>query len=126
MQTALPILLAFTFPSERNAIGSSPSGFSGVFHHSNRLHVLTPLALIFVTSLANMVAVGPATTKCMRDRKSQEYKDGKKSYDAPPHSADMENLNKQFSVLHGVSSSLNMVGCIATVWYGFYLGERML
>lgn len=124
MQTALPVLLALTFPAERTAIGMTSSSLSGVLEQ--KLHVLTPLSIIFATSLANMVVVGPATTKCMRERKHQETKDGKKSYDPPPHSEAMQAYNKKFAQLHGVSSLLNIFGCIATVWYGVYLGDRML
>ena len=140
MQTALPVILALTFPgsSSPTHISSTtsttswgthttnPSGFSGVFDPSNRLHVLTPLAVMFVTSLINMALVGPATTKTMRERKHQETRDGKKSYEAPPHSKEMQALNKRFGQMHGTSSLLNMAGCLATVWYGFYLAERLV
>jgi Domain of unknown function (DUF4149) len=71
MQTALPVILALTYPGERTAIGLRPSGLSGVFQQQNKLHVLTPLVTMLVTSLANLVVVGPATTKIMRDRKHQ-------------------------------------------------------
>ena len=126
MQTALPIVLALTLPAERTAIGMSPSGISGVLEPSNRLHVLTPIAIILVTSAINLAIVGPATTKTMRERKHQETRDGKMSYDAPPHSKEMQGLNQRFAAQHGASTLLNMAGCIATLWYGFYLGSRML
>ena len=126
MQTAIPVLLALTFPAERTATGISSSSISGVLDPSNRTHVLTPLLLNALCGAANMLFIGPATTKCMKQRKHQETRDGKKSYDAGPHSQAMQDLNKQFGILHGISSLTNMVGCIATVWYGFYLGERLL
>ena len=85
-----------------------------------------PFVIMFTTSLANLLVVGPATTKIMRERKGQENRDGKKSYDPPPHSKEMEAYNKRFSTMHSVSSLLNMAGCLATVWYGFYLGGRMM
>ena len=84
-----------------------------------------PLATIFVTSLVNLVYVGPTTTKVMKERKHQETRDGKRSYDDPPHSPEMQALNRRFATMHGVSSLLNMVGCAATVWYGFYLATRI-
>ena len=84
-----------------------------------------PLATVLVTSAINLVAVGPATTRLMRERKHQETRDGKKSYDAPPHSEEMEKLNKQFAWMHGVSSLLNMVGFVATIAYGVYLADRI-
>lgn len=126
MQTALPVVLALTFPGERTAIGRVPSSISGVLEPSSRIHVLTPLAIMFLTGLTNMVYVGPKTTQIMRERKHQETRDGKKSYDAGEQSEAMQALNKQFGILHGVSSMVNMVGCFATLWYGFYLAERIL
>ena len=126
MQTALPVVLALTFPGERTAIGRIPSSISGVLEPSSRIHVLTPLAIMFLTGLTNMVYVGPKTTQIMRERKHQETRDGKKSYDAGEQSEAMQALNKQFGILHGVSSMVNMVGCFATLWYGFYLAERIL
>jgi Domain of unknown function (DUF4149) len=90
MQTALPILLALTFPGSAHGtqISSTTSttswgvsrtvgGLAGVFEPMNRWAVLTPLATIFVTSLVNLVYVGPTTIKVMRDRKHQETRDGK-------------------------------------------------
>jgi Domain of unknown function (DUF4149) len=71
MQTALPVVLALTFPGERTLAGFRPSSLSGVLEQQNRVHVLTPLLTMFVTGLANLMAVGPATTKIMRERKHQ-------------------------------------------------------
>lgn len=53
-----------------------------------------------------------------------ERKDGKKSYDAPPHSQEMTALNKKFSILHGVSSLLNLGTFIGTIVYGFNLASH--
>ena len=138
MQTALPVALALTFPGSTHgtqispttsttswAVSHTPGGLVGVLEPMNRLAVLAPLATIFVTSLVNLVYIGPTTTKVMRDRKHQETRDGKKSYDNPPHTAEMQELNRRFATMHGVSSLLNMVGCVATVWYGFYLAGRI-
>lgn len=54
-----------------------------------------------------------------------ETKDGKKSYDAPPHSQEMTALNKQFGKIHGLSSLFNLVTFISVVAYGFTLGSRI-
>lgn len=81
------------------------------------------IGTMFVTALLNLVYVGPQTTEVMRLRKHQETRDGKKSYDAGPHSKEMQKLNKQFSILHSVSSLVNMAGFGAMVWYGGVLGE---
>lgn len=124
MQTALPVVLALTYPADKLAIGSH-SGIAGVLAPSNLWTVLAPIALMFLTGLANLALVGPATTKCMRDRKSQERKDGKKSYDAPPHSQEMVALNKKFGMLHGISSVLNLSAFIGSVIYGITLSSRL-
>lgn len=71
MQTALPVILALTYPGERTAMAFRASSLSGVLEKQNILHVLTPLVAMFVTSLANLVAVGPATTRIMKERKHQ-------------------------------------------------------
>jgi hypothetical protein len=125
MQSVLPVLLAVTLPEMRTAIGRIPAGIPGVLHKDNRWRVLTPFVTIFVTGLVNRFYLEPLTTKTMRSRKSQEVRDGKKAYDEGPHSEEMQRLNKRFGILHGASSLINVVGCVATVVYGFYLGDRM-
>ncbi|MCJ1365181.1 hypothetical protein MMC16_004301 [Acarospora aff. strigata] len=84
-----------------------------------------PLLMVFASSLANLALVGPATTRIMRERKHQETRDGKKSYDSPPHSKEMTRMNSAFARMHGASSLLNLIGLLATIWYGFTLGERI-
>jgi len=118
MQTALPVVLALTYPGD----SFSQPGVAGVLENTS---VLYPIAATFLSALANLAVVGPATTKCMDQRKLQERKDGKKSYDAPPHSQEMTALNKRFSVLHGVSSLLNLGTFIGSVVYGFNLASRL-
>jgi hypothetical protein len=51
--------------------------------------------------------------------------DGKKAYDAPPHSQKMTELNKRFGKLHGASTLINLGAIIATITYGVYLGGRL-
>lgn len=126
VQTTLPLVLALTLPSERMATGTVASGIAGVLDPTNRVQVLIPLAVAFFTGAANCWMVGPATAKTMKKRKLQETKDGKKSYDPAPHSEEMQQLNKEFGTLHGISSLLNLVAGISMLWYGFYLGGRML
>lgn len=143
MQTAIPVVLALTYPGSRSALGGSPGSVAGVLAETNRWSVLVPLATMFLTGLANMAWIGPATTKTMRDRKSQgkhlwkrsgvqvadilrtERKDGKKSYDPAPHSQEMLKLNKKFGKLHGYSSVLNLVTFVATIIYGIQLSKRI-
>jgi hypothetical protein len=110
---------------------------------SNRWSVLVPTLTIFATSLVNLVIIGPATTKLILDRKGQgikifgslrgrltnddcsEKRDGKKAYDPTPHSKEMQKLNKAFGRMHGISSLLNLVGFLATAWYGFSIAGRL-
>ncbi|KAB5558501.1 hypothetical protein GE09DRAFT_115683 [Coniochaeta sp. 2T2.1] len=125
MQTAIPVVMALTYPGSKALVGGSASGLAGVLDAGNRWSVLAPLATIFLTGLANMAFVGPATTKTMKDRKMQERKDGKKSYDPAPHSQEMMKLNKKFGKLHGVSSVLNLTTFIATIIYGITLSTRI-
>ncbi|KAL2263224.1 hypothetical protein VTK26DRAFT_7718 [Humicola hyalothermophila] len=127
MQTVLPLVTALTYPAGASAFGPDGGlgGVAGVLHPANRWGVLAPLASAALCALANLAVVGPATTKVMDARRQQEKKDGKKSYDAPPHSQEMLALNKQFSMLHGISSLLNLSTFIATVAYGVTLGHRL-
>ena len=54
-----------------------------------------------------------------------EERDGKKSYDPKPHSQEMTALNKRFGQVHGISSLLNLATFVATIVYGFHLGDRL-
>lgn len=117
--------MALTFPAERTAIGTGSSSLAGVLEPEHRWTVLAPLAVTALTGAANALFIGPMTTRCMRERKHQETRDGKKAYDAGPHSEAMQVLNRRFAWLHGASSMTNLVGCLTTLAYGFYLGERL-
>lgn len=83
----------------------------------------TLITTILVTGVVNLAYVGPQTTEVMKLRKHQETRDGKKSYDAGPHSEEMKALNKRFGMLHGISSLVNLVGFLGMCWYGLLLGE---
>ncbi|KAF2175673.1 hypothetical protein K469DRAFT_609896, partial [Zopfia rhizophila CBS 207.26] len=118
LQSLTPVLLTLTYPA----------GFRSLLpNQHNQLATdrlsLTLIGTMLITGLINWAYVGPQTTEVMKLRKHQETRDGKKSYDPPPHSEEMKKLNKRFSMLHGISSLVNLVGIIATVWYGFVLGE---
>lgn len=78
-----------------------------------------------MTGLANWVVLLPATKACIVERRKQEEKDGKRSWDPAPHSQEMAALNKKFGMLHGVSSLLNVVHLVATVVYGVTLAGRI-
>lgn len=123
LQTILPAALAVTLPG--HSPFGFPSGIQGVLDPSNRWGTLIPLATAFVTGLANWSYLLPATTACIAERRKQEKKDGKMSWDPAPHSEEMAALNKKFSVLHGISSLLNVVHFVATVVYGVTLAGRI-
>jgi len=73
MQTALPVVMALTYPGTTRATSYAGSigGVSGLLNPENRWGVLVPIAGIFLSGLANLAVVGPATTKCMERRKAQ-------------------------------------------------------
>lgn len=83
------------------------------------------IGTMVVTALVNLVYLGPETTRVMGVRKHQETRDGKKSYDAGPHSKAMEALNKQFGILHSLSTIVNLGGLGAMVWYAGLLGQGL-
>ncbi|GLI73755.1 hypothetical protein PoHVEF18_001984 [Penicillium ochrochloron] len=120
MQTALPIVVALTASR-----GGQALGLSGLAAPENRYNTLLPMATVAITGLINMFVLRPLTTKTMRERKHQETRDGKKSYDAPPHSKEMVALNKKFGRIHGLSSLVNLVSLIATVWYGAVMSKKL-
>ncbi|KAL2143362.1 hypothetical protein VTI28DRAFT_10541 [Corynascus sepedonium] len=124
MQAALPAVLALTYPGSRNPFGVA-GGVAGVLDRSNRWTVLAPLASALLCAVGNLAVVGPRTTRVMDERRQQERKDGKKAYDAPPHSQEMQTLNRRFSMLHGISSLLNLGTLVATIVYGVTLSSRL-
>ncbi|KAF2635752.1 hypothetical protein P280DRAFT_473657 [Massarina eburnea CBS 473.64] len=119
LQTVTPALMILTYPSFTTRL--SPSSASSA---QDKL-ALTLIGTMLVSGIANMVYVGPETTRIMGRRKHQETRDGKKSYDKGPQSVEMKKLNKQFGVLHGVSSMINLIGFLGMCWYGVLLGERL-
>ncbi|KAL9042395.1 MAG: hypothetical protein Q9214_003793 [Letrouitia sp. 1 TL-2023] len=123
MQTALPVLLALTYPGTKTS--RSGSGLPGVLTAQNRYTVFAPLAIPLTINAANLFYISPQTTKTMKQRKHQETRDGKKSYDPPPHSKEMQRLNKTFRRLHGASALLNLASLGAILWYGVVLAERL-
>ena len=124
LQTLAPLALLFTYPSGASSLVPYLSSSAKVQTPTDRLAAWL-IGTMFFTALANWVYIGPETTKIMGLRKHQETRDGKKSYDAGPHSKEMQELNKQFGVLHGISSLINLVGLGAMVWYGGVLGTGL-
>lgn len=54
-----------------------------------------------------------------------ETRDGKKSYDSPPHSKEMVRLNKAFGKMHSASALMNLAGLLVLMWYGVELAARI-
>ncbi|KAF1843072.1 uncharacterized protein K460DRAFT_290414 [Cucurbitaria berberidis CBS 394.84] len=124
LQTLAPLAMLFTYPSGASSLLPLLSSSPKVQTPTDKLGAWL-IGTMFFAALANWAYIGPQTTKVMELRKHQETRDGKKSYDAGPHSREMQELNKQFGVLHGISSLTNLVGLVAMVWYGGVLGEGL-
>lgn len=69
MQTALPVVLALTFPG--SALLGVQSGALGLVHASSRWGSLVPIATMFATGLVNLAVLLPATMKVMKERRGQ-------------------------------------------------------
>lgn len=88
-----------------------------------------PIAVAFVTSAANLLFVGPATTKLMEERRrviegiaaGEGGEVGKTE-----GSQKLAELNKSFGTAHGASTMLNLVGLIAVGVVGWGVGKRVL
>ncbi|KAF2477061.1 uncharacterized protein BDR25DRAFT_208477 [Lindgomyces ingoldianus] len=118
LQSVCPVLMALTYPS--GSVALLPNQHAQ--NTDDRL-AFTLMTTILITGLANMLYVGPQTTRVMGLRKHQETKDRKRSVDKGPHSKEMQALNKRFGMLHGVSSLVNLVGFLGMCWYGVLLGD---
>ena len=70
-QTALPVVLALTWPGEKLAGIRQNAGPWGLLEGDSLWNGLVPIAVMFGTSLLNLVWLGPATTKVMKERKHQ-------------------------------------------------------
>lgn len=124
LQTLTPLAMLLTYPSGSSRLLPFLSSSPVLQSATDRLTAWL-LGTMFVTALANLVYVGPKTTEVMKVRKHQETRDGKAAYDKGPHSKEMERLNREFSILHGISSVTNLVGLGAMVWYGAVLGSGL-
>lgn len=76
LQSALPVLMAMTFPGERIASAGATairqdSGLFGLLQPKHLWSAAVPIAIMLGTALINLAALGPLTTKTMRERKHQ-------------------------------------------------------
>lgn len=130
LQTALPIIMALTYPGSKVAsVGAasirSDAGALGLLDKDNLYTALIPVSIMIGTAVINLLVLGPMTTRTMKERKHQETRDGKKSHDPGPKSAEMQRLNKKFGALHGSSAMLDLAGLLAMMFYGVELSSRL-
>jgi hypothetical protein len=126
IQSLAPLALIITWPAPRGSWTQPthiPDGIEGAL--STPSGVRTALLSMLLLGLANWVVFGPMTTGTIRARKHQETRDGKKYYEKGEQSSEMLRLNKRFSVLHGLSSLVNLVNIGVSVWYGTWLASRL-
>ncbi|KAF3041000.1 hypothetical protein E8E11_003342 [Didymella keratinophila] len=102
LQTVTSLAMLLTYPSGASRLVPYLSSTPVLQSPTDRLNVWL-IGTMLVTAVANLVYVGPKTTEIMKIRKHQETRDGKAAYDKGPHSAEMQKLNRQFSILHGIS-----------------------
>ncbi|KAH7136080.1 hypothetical protein B0J11DRAFT_178194 [Dendryphion nanum] len=130
LQTVTPALLVLSYP--RGPLALLPANFT---HGTPNKIASILIGTMLATGLLNLLYVGPQTTKIMVLRKHQETRDGLRKDDngfpgAFPsenktQSKEMQALNRQFGILHGVSTLVNLVGFGAMIWYGGVLAERL-
>ncbi|WVR09146.1 hypothetical protein IAU60_006208 [Kwoniella sp. DSM 27419] len=65
----------------------------------------------------NLLVVGPYTSDLMFQRHRQERVEGKE-YDEAGISAELESINKKFSIFHGISSAFNTISFLALAGLG--------
>eukprot|EP01118_Nematostelium_gracile_P010450 TRINITY_DN3599_c0_g1_i1.p1 TRINITY_DN3599_c0_g1~~TRINITY_DN3599_c0_g1_i1.p1 ORF type:complete len:204 (+),score=29.56 TRINITY_DN3599_c0_g1_i1:47-658(+) len=83
----------------------------------NTLQILV-LVICFLCTLVNEVYVGPTSTEVMFERHKEEKNEIK-------NEAKLQALNSRFSMLHGISSLLNLIVMILTVIHLLYLEKKM-
>ena len=71
MQSALPVVMALTFPGSHTLVENKPGGLGGLLASENLFSALVPIATIFAINVSNLLVIGPATTRIMRERKHQ-------------------------------------------------------
>ena len=71
-----------------------------------------------VVTLANWLVIEPASTRIMFERYNKENSPTRDS-------AEIKQLYKQFSKLHGISSSLNLVALVGAFAHAWWLASRL-
>ncbi|KAG8769341.1 hypothetical protein FRC12_005016 [Ceratobasidium sp. 428] len=81
------------------------------------------LIFALVSHASNLLYLGPRTSEVMFKRHRLERSE-KKQYSDPTASAEMKALNKQFGMLHGVSSLVNLFSFLCMLAHGVWIGSR--
>ncbi|KAI5287252.1 hypothetical protein KEM52_001681, partial [Ascosphaera acerosa] len=68
MTTALPVVVALTFPGLKTAVSTVAPSLAGVLDESVRCGTLVPLATVFFTSLTNLVCFLPRAKEIKAQR----------------------------------------------------------
>ncbi|KAF5377611.1 hypothetical protein D9615_005124 [Tricholomella constricta] len=80
------------------------------------------LTIVLLGQGFNYFTIGPLTSKIMFMRRKLEKEEGK-TYNEPGISVEMKALNRQFGMLHGVSSLVNLAAVIALSFHGLWIGN---
>lgn len=76
-----------------------------------------------ISSLTNLLYIGPKTTQIMLNRHRLE-ETSKRDFNDENPSEEMKALNRQFGIAHGLSSSLNLFGFVLpSVFVCLWVGE---
>jgi len=78
---------------------------------------------VILTQGSNHFVVGPMTSRTMFKRHKLERAEGKDHHDKDA-SNDLKALNRQFAMLHGVSSLANLFSIIALLFHGLWIGTH--
>ncbi|EFQ31016.1 uncharacterized protein GLRG_06160 [Colletotrichum graminicola M1.001] len=112
-QAVLLVLTAITFP---------PYGPSSLLLEKRDW---APLAIVGLTTVANLFIYGPKTRQAMIDRVHQETRDAKRPDAVDEPSPDMNAVKRLFSFSHAMSIHLNIIGIFGMVWYGGRLASKL-
>ena len=115
LQTLFPPLLLLTYP---HPPGYNPLLLLSPSENPQFVHTAIPLIAAFVSSATNLLVVGPWVQRIMAERKQAEAQ-------GEPQER-LTALNKKFGRAHGGSALLSLVGILATGWFGWGLGKKII
>ncbi|KAL7410029.1 hypothetical protein BDY24DRAFT_444383 [Mrakia frigida] len=101
---------------------SHPSSSSLLSLSSPASFQIVSLATHLACHALNMTVVGPKATKVMQRRAKLEREEGK-AYNDQGVSGRMKELNKSFSILHGISSLLNLGAFLIITGHGLWIAK---